>query len=55
MALLPVFGFFALYYLNRPMMEPMLSNPTGQMVLAYAAGSIMVGYFVLMKIADIDL
>jgi tight adherence protein B len=55
LALLPVVGFFALLYLNRPMMIPMLTTSTGRYILMYAAGSIMVGYFVLMKIADIEL
>ena len=55
LSLLPVAAFFALYYLNRPMMEPMFTNPTGRMILLYAGGSIMVGYFILMKIADIDI
>jgi len=55
LALLPVVGFFALLYLNRPMMLPMLTTTTGRYILIYAAGSIAVGYFVLMKIADIEL
>jgi tight adherence protein B len=55
LALLPVLGFFALLYLNRPMMIPMLTTTTGRYILLYAAGSIAVGYFVLMKIADIEL
>jgi tight adherence protein B len=55
LALLPVVGFFALLYLNRPMMIPMLTTSTGRYILLYAAGSIAVGYFVLMKIADIEL
>jgi len=55
LALLPVVGFFALLYLNRPMMIPMLTTSTGRFILLYAAGSIAVGYFVLMKIADIEL
>jgi tight adherence protein B len=55
LALLPVVGFFALMYLNRPMMLPMLTTTTGRYILLYAAGSIIVGYFILMKIADIEL
>lgn len=55
LAMLPVIGFFALFYLNKSMMVPMLTTSTGRYILAYAAGSIAVGYFVLMKIADIDL
>ena len=55
LSLLPVVGFFALFYLNPTMMQPMMNTSTGRMLLMYAAGSIIVGYFVLMKIADIDL
>jgi tight adherence protein B len=55
LALLPVAAFFALLYLNRPMMVPMMTTDTGRMILLYAIGSITVGYFILMKIADIDL
>ena len=55
LSLLPVVGFFALFYLNPGMMQPMMNTSTGRMLLMYAAASIIVGYFVLMKIADIDL
>ena len=55
LALLPVIAFFALLYLNRPMMVPLMTTPTGRYILAYAVGSIALGYFVLMKIADIEL
>ena len=55
LALMPVVGFFALLYLNRGMMLPMLTTSTGRFILLYAAGSIVVGYLVLMKIADIEL
>jgi tight adherence protein B len=55
LAMMPVVGFFALLYLNRPMMLPMLTTTTGRYILLYAVASIVVGYFVLMKIADIEL
>jgi tight adherence protein B len=55
LAMLPVTGFFAILYLNRPMMMPMLTTSTGRFILLYAAGSILVGYFILMKLADIEL
>lgn len=55
LALMPVIGFFALLYLNRPMMIPMLTTSTGRYILLYAAGSVAVGYMVLMKLADIEL
>ena len=55
LALMPVVGFFALLYLNRPMMLPMLTTSTGRYILLYAAGSVVVGYFFLMRLADIEL
>src|SRR5689334_4531638 len=55
LAMLPVIAFFALLYLNRPMMLPLLTTSTGRFILAYAVGSIALGYFVLMKIADIEM
>ncbi len=55
LALLPVVGFLALYYLNPQMMQPMMTTSTGRMLLIYAVSSVVVGYFILMKIADIDL
>jgi Flp pilus assembly protein TadB len=35
-------------------MMPMLTTSTGRWLLTYAAGSIIVGYVILMKIADIE-
>jgi len=55
LAFLPVVAFFAFSYLNKPMMVPMMTTRTGQYVLLYAGLSIAVGYFVMMKIADIEL
>jgi len=55
LSLMPVVAFFAIFYLNRSMMEVMLTTPKGHLLLLYAASSIIVGYIVLMKIADIDL
>ena len=55
LAFLPVVAFFAFSYLNKPMMTPMLTTRTGQYILLYAALSIAAGYFVMMKIADIEL
>jgi tight adherence protein B len=55
LAVLPVIAFFALGFLNPGMMRPMLTTSTGQMMLAYAAISVAVGYWILMRIADIDI
>jgi Flp pilus assembly protein TadB len=50
-----VIAFFAFSYLNKEMMKPMMTTRTGQYILLYAAVSIMAGYGVMMKIADIEL
>ena len=55
LAMLPVVAFFAFSYLNKSMMIPMTTTRTGQYILLYAGLSIAVGYFVMMKIADIEL
>ena len=54
LALMPVIAFFALSYLNKGMMTPMLTTTTGRYFLLYAAASVAVGYFILMKLADIE-
>jgi Flp pilus assembly protein TadB len=36
------------------MMPPMLTTTTGRYFLLYAAASVAVGYFILMKLADIE-
>lgn len=54
LALLPVVAFFGLSYLNKGMMTPMLTTTTGRYFLLYAAASVAVGYWVLMKLADIE-
>lgn len=55
LALLPLVGFLALYWLNKPMMEPLFNSSAGKSLMIYAVVSVMVGYVILMKIADIDL
>jgi len=55
LAMLPVIAFFAFSYLNKDMMIPMTTTRTGQYILLYAGLSIAAGYFVMMKIADIEL
>ena len=54
LSLMPVIAFFALMWLNRPMMIPLLETDSGRLILLYAAGSIGVGYVVMRKIANIQ-
>jgi tight adherence protein B len=55
LALLPVIAFFGMSFLSPGMMTPMLETPMGRMLLGYAVFSVAAGYYVLMKIADIDI
>lgn len=55
LSMLPVVAFLALYYLNKPMMDPLFTNPAGRYIIAYTIGSIVVGYAIMMKIADIEM
>lgn len=52
---LPISVFFLVYVMNPTYMEPLMTTPTGHMLLAYAITSVVIGYIVLMKIADIDI
>ncbi len=54
LAILPVLAFVALTALNPPMMAPMFDTETGRYILAYAVVSVLVGYFLLRRIADVD-
>lgn len=54
LAILPVIAFAAIMVLNRPMMDPMFNTDTGRNILLYAAGSVLVGYYLLRRIADVD-
>jgi tight adherence protein B len=55
LSMLPVVAFLTLYYLNRPMMDPLFTNPAGRWIIGYTIGSIIVGYVIMMKIADIEM
>lgn len=54
LAALPVIAFLALTVLNRSMMEPMFNTDTGRNILLYAVASVTFGYFLLRRIADVD-
>jgi tight adherence protein B len=54
LACLPVIVFFLMAAVNREFMNVMLVTPGGRMGLMYAAASVVLGYVVLMKIADIE-
>lgn len=56
LAVLPVLVFVVLSFLNPGFFEPMTrEGSTGRMVLIGAAISVVVGYMIMMKIADVDI
>ena len=55
LSLLPVIVFILVNLISKDFMAPMLASDTGVAVLVGAAFSVMVGYWSMMKIADIDI
>jgi tight adherence protein B len=55
LAALPVGVFCFIYVTNRDFLAPLLTTSTGHSLVAYAVSSVLVGYFVLMQIAKIDI
>jgi tight adherence protein B len=52
---LPFAAFLLLSMMNRDFMRPLFTTPTGKMFATYAIISVIIGYFTMMKIADIDI
>ena len=55
LALLPLGVFILINVINREFMAPMLASQTGIFMFVFAALSVMAGYWMMMKIADIDI
>lgn len=55
LAVLPVVVFLLLSALNPHFMEPLTERPIGRFILAAAGLSVIAGYLVMMKIADVDI
>lgn len=55
LGVLPVLMFLTLYLLNRDFVLPLVDTDTGRWTLLYAGISVVAGYLLLHKIADIDL
>ena len=51
---LPIIVGGVSYFLNPTYFRPMLSHPTGQMMLAYAVFSIIAGHFMIQRIARLE-
>jgi tight adherence protein B len=52
---LPVVVFGVIAYSQPGFIEPLLNTGGGNMMLGYAIVSVMVGYFVMMQIAKVDM
>lgn len=55
LAVIPVIVFMVIMAVNRAFMQPMLESSGGRIALGGAAISVMAGYMVMMKIADVDI
>lgn len=51
---LPVFVFLAILATNPDFLRPMIVEPIGRLMLAYAGISVVLGYWMMMRIADIE-
>ena len=54
LAALPLLVFVGMFALNPGFMRPMLQQTAGQLMLVLAGASVALGYFVMVRIADID-
>jgi tight adherence protein B len=54
LAVLPALVFASVTALDPDFMGPMLEQPLGRAMLAYAAASVVCGYFLLMRVARVD-
>ena len=54
LAALPLLVFLGMFALNPQFMRPMLQQSAGQVMLMLAGISIALGYFVMVRIADVD-
>lgn len=54
LAVLPVIVCGAIISMDREFIQPMLAEPVGRFMLAYAATSVILGYVVLMRISKVD-
>ena len=52
---MPFVMFFAIYSINQDYMRPLLVEPIGKAVIVYAFISVVIGYFVMSRIADVDM
>lgn len=54
LAVMPILVFFLLAFLNPQFMKPLTTTDVGRFLIVGASISIVVGYLIMMKIADVD-
>jgi tight adherence protein B len=55
LAILPIIVFFLIRIVSPNFVRPLTENPSGRLMLGSAIVMVIIGYFVMMKIADVDI
>jgi len=55
LAAMPFVMFGAIYSINAQYMQPLFTDPKGKFLIVYALVSVVIGYFVMDKIASVDM
>ena len=55
LAAMPFVMFAAIYAINAQYMQPLFTDPKGNFLIVYALVSVVIGYFVMEKIASVDM
>ncbi len=55
LAAMPFAMFGIIYLLNPVYMQPLFTTPSGKLAIAYAVGSVAVGYFIMTRIANVEM
>lgn len=55
LAILPIIVFFLLKIVSPNFVRPLTEDPSGRLMLGVAMLMVVIGYFVMMKIADVDI
>lgn len=55
LAAMPFVMFGAIYAINQQYLKPLLTETTGQLLVVYAIVSVIIGYVIMSRIADVDL
>jgi tight adherence protein B len=55
LAVMPFVMFAAVYTINPLYMQPLVTEPIGKLTIAYAIVSVVIGYVIMSRIADVDM